>query len=66
MRRLLKADFKRFLTDKLFMIGCFVGLGLVFITPLLLQSLESLMGAIEEGVEITDLINARTFYFEAF
>ncbi len=50
MINLLKADLKRMLRDKLFLITCIIGAGFALITGLLYFGLNSLIDSLEEGL----------------
>jgi ABC-type transport system involved in multi-copper enzyme maturation permease subunit len=63
VNKLLKTDFKRILSDKLFKILCIIGGAFAVFTPLLYKILFSAVDA-EEMLSMT--INAKSLFFTAF
>ena len=63
MRNLLKADLKRMLRDKLFIIACIIGAGFALLTSLLYFALNSLVDSVSE-MEI--LFEAKTTLGQGF
>jgi hypothetical protein len=65
MITLLKADLKRMLKDKLFMVACIIGGGFALMTPILFYALEWLLGIDDSGMAGV-LVNARTVLTNSF
>lgn len=65
MTRLLKADFKRFFKDKLFLVSCIIALVFSFITPLLYKLIFSSLLQFEME-ELGMILNLNTLFFQSF
>lgn len=68
MTNLLKADFKRVLKDKLFMVVCIIATAFAFVTPLLYVLLfGSLEGDMNEALSMLGVaVDAKSMFFTAF
>lgn len=66
MTRLLKADFKRFFKDKLFLIACIIAGAFAISTPLLYKVLFSTLTGMDDLSMLGMILDVKTMFFSAF